>query len=223
MVIRAAGEQQFAASVLLFLGIFSLAIAAIFTLRQRDFKRLLAYSSVEHMGIIAIGTGLGGVASKMAFFHALNHALITAALFLVAGNIMKRVKTKSICQTSGLLRILPISGMLWMVGILAIAGMPPFGMFISKFFMFRQAFSSGNVAVGISMLLFLGLIFIGLTTAVAKMAFGLGDKVKSFPGFAFKEPVWSIIPPIVLLMLSLLLGIYVPTFLSTLLEQVVHE
>ena len=82
---------------------------------------------------------------------------------MIAGNIVAKVKTISIDDTSGLLKLLPVSGLLWFAGILAISGMPPFSIFVSKFSIFRQAFDSGQYAIGIAMLFLIGLIFIGLT------------------------------------------------------------
>ena len=106
-------------------------VAAVFILGQTDFKRMLAYSSIEHMGILALGEGIGGVAGFGCLLHAVNHSFTKGMLFLAAGNILAAYKTKSTEQVQGVLRILPVTGILWIAGFLAICGSPPFGPFLS--------------------------------------------------------------------------------------------
>ena len=94
-----------------------MAVAAVFILGQADFKRMLAYSSVEHMGILALGVGLGGAGTFGALLHAVNHSLTKAMLFLVAGNILAAYRDQVRPPTSaGVLRVLPVSGVLWVAG-----------------------------------------------------------------------------------------------------------
>lgn len=112
-------------------------VAGVFILRQTDYKRMLAYSSVEHMGILAIGVGLGGIGLFGSFLHAVNHSVVKAMLFLTAGNLMARFHTKDTSRIQGVCRVLPISGVLWVAGFLAITGSPPFGTFISEFTILR--------------------------------------------------------------------------------------
>ena len=106
-------------------------VAAIFILGQTDYKRMLAYSSVEHMGLLSLGVGLGGAATFGSLLHAVNHSLTKAMLFLVAGNILTAYQSKSTTEVSGVLHVLPYSGFLWVVGFLAITGSPPFGLFLT--------------------------------------------------------------------------------------------
>jgi hydrogenase-4 component F len=100
---------------------------------------MLAYSSVEHMGILALGVGLGGAATFGAMLHAVNHSLVKATLFMVAGNILAVYKTRS-TGVRGVLQVLPVSGALWVAGFLAITGSPPFGPFLSEFTILKAAF-----------------------------------------------------------------------------------
>ena len=113
-------------------GLFSMAVAAVFILGQTDYKRMLAYSSVEHMGILALGVGLGGAGSFGALLHAVNHSLAKAMLFLLAGNILAAYRTKATAEVRGMARVLPVTGALWIAGFLAITGSPPFGPFVSR-------------------------------------------------------------------------------------------
>lgn len=125
-----------------FLAIFrvqQVAVATAFIVGQTDFKRLLAYSSVEHVDILALAIGLGGKAGFGAMLHMVNHSVTKGMLFLVAGNILAMYKSKSTAHIRGVARTLPISGALWMIGFLAIVGSPPFGTFFSEFVILKSA------------------------------------------------------------------------------------
>src|SRR5262249_46299958 len=126
-VCAAAGLVAFGQDLLAGFGLLSMAVAAVFIIGQSDFKRLLAYSSVEHMGILSLGVGLGGAGIFGSMLHAINHSLTKASLFLVAGNILAVYKTRSIGQVQGVSRVLPVSGIVWLAGFFAITGSPPFG------------------------------------------------------------------------------------------------
>jgi hydrogenase-4 component F len=101
---------------------------------SKDYKRLLAYSSIEHMGIIAVGFGFGGFWGTFgALFHMLNHALTKSLLFFGAGRILQRFRTKDIGEVHGIIKALPFTGALFLGGALAITGCPPFSLFLSEF------------------------------------------------------------------------------------------
>ena len=173
----AAGLGDFGRDVWLALGLVSVVVGAVFILGQTDYKRLLAYSSVEHMGLLALGVGLGGVGAFGAMLHAVNHSLAKVMLFLLSGNILARYQTKNITQVRGLLKVAPATGLLWIVGFLAITGTPPFGLFLSKFIILKAAFDGGHVWIAIIVLAFLAVIFIGMTTAFFAMAQGEPGKM----------------------------------------------
>ena len=132
-VMQAAGEGAFARELFLALGLLSMGVAAAFMVGQRDFKRMLAYSSVEHMGILVIGIGAGGIAVPGALLHVINNSLTKVVLFLSAGNIHRAYGSKTIDAVSGAFRRVPLSAVLFLAGFLAITGSPPFGPFISEF------------------------------------------------------------------------------------------
>jgi len=215
-ICQAAGLGTFSQDLLIVLGMVSLGVAAVFILGQTDFKRLLAYSSVEHMGLLAIGAGLGGAASFGAMFHAVNHSLAKAALFFVAGHLLLLYRTKSIADVKGVLRVAPVSGVLWLAGFFAITGMPPFGTFLSEFTILKAAFEQGRYAIAAACLLFLALIFIGMATAFLGMTQGP-------PGAGAPTPrrvAWTmLLPPAALAAFVLLLGLFVPGSLSQLLHD----
>ncbi len=212
----AAGLGDFGRDVWLALGLVSIVVGAVFILGQTDYKRLLAYSSVEHMGILALGVGLGGVGAFGAMLHAVNHSLAKVMLFLLAGNILTRYQTKNIAQVRGLLNVAPVTGLLWIVGFLAITGTPPFGLFLSKFIILKAAFDTGHVWLAIIVLVFLAVIFIGMTTAFFAMAQGEPQKQIS----RSNDHWWQIAPPALLGLLVLWLGLALPAKLSDVLHQI---
>ncbi len=204
----AAGHGAFAQELLVGFGLLSMAVAAVFITGQSDYKRMLAYSSVEHMGVLALGVGLGGVATFGALLHAVNHSLTKAMLFLVAGNILAAYRSKSTTDVRGVLHVLPVSGVLWVAGFLAITGSPPFGPFLSELTILRGALDQGRSAVAVAYLAMLAMIFVGMASAVLRMAQGVpGSATRAA---ATREPAWAIVPPVVLGLVVLMLGLYIP-------------
>lgn len=208
----AAGEGAFGRDLLVLFGLLSMGLAAVFILKQPDFKRLLAYSSVEHMGIMALGVGLGGVSAFGAFLHALNHSLTKGMLFLIAGNILALYRTKAVADVRGVWRVLPVSGALWMLGFLALTGSPPFGPFLSEFTILKGALEQGRGAVAVAYLFFLALVFVGMASAILPMAQG---EPREFTEKSTGERLSSIVPPALLGAFVLMLGVYVPEQLQT--------
>jgi hydrogenase-4 component F len=214
-VMEAAGQALFGRQLLVGFGLVSLGFAAAFILRQPDYKRMLAYSSVEHMGILALGVGLAGAGTFGAMLHSINHSLSKAMLFLVAGNILAAYRTKAASEVHGVTRTLPISGTLWVAGFLAITGSPPFGTFLSEFTILRAALDQHRPGIAIAYLGLLGLIFVGMASITLKMAQGPAPKHA-------KEPLLSILPPAVLAIPVLVLGVYIPPPLSHALREIAH-
>jgi hydrogenase-4 component F len=216
-----AGLAGFAQGLLLFFGLLSIAFAAVFILRQQDFKRMLAYSSVEHMGILSLSVGLGGNAVFAGMLHAIGHSLIKAMLFLLAGNILIAYHTKSTKVVRGVLRVLPISGTLWLLGLFAITGFPPFGLFTSEFLILKSAMDQGRYGIAALFLVLLSIVFIGMLTVSLPMLLGESSEFvkKQDP----KEWWWTIIPPAVLAIIILVLGPYIPPFLNSRLQGVSRQ
>ncbi len=163
------GTAAFASELLLLAGLVSMGVSGIFILHQPDYKRMLAYSSVEHMGILATGVGLGGSAIAGAMLHAICHSLVKSSLFLLSGNILAAYDTKKVENVTNLLKNLPYTGMLWLAGFLAITGTPPFGTFISEFTILRNALITRSWYTAGFYLLFLLIVFIGMLTIFMQM------------------------------------------------------
>jgi len=216
-ICRAGAEAEFARHVMIFMGLLSMVVAAIFLVRQRDFKRMLAYSSVEHMGILVLGIGIGGNAIYGALLHMINNGLTKGVLFLSAGNIHRAFGSKSLDQVHGAIHRVPLSGALFLTGFLAITGSPPFGPFVSEFTIISAAISSGQFVVGGLMLLLLGIVFIGMGTTV--LAVVQGNPVESKKSNAFHDSLGTGLPILLFMALVLLLGLYIPPPLESLLRQ----
>lgn len=217
-VTAAAGHIAFAQDLLVFFGLVSMTFAALFIIGQADYKRMLAYSSVEHIGILALGVGLGSAAVFGSMLHAVNHSFTKAALFLIAGNILAAYKTKTAGDVRGVLSAIPASGLLWAAGILAITGFPPFGIFLSEFIILKASIDQGRYTVAVAYLALLAIIFIGISAIALRMTQGRNAKPVSIDA----ERTLSIVPPAILLFGTLILGIYVPPQLSSLLHNIAN-
>src|SRR5437762_4350283 len=156
-ICHSAGEGAFAQSMIVVMGLGSMVVAAVFMARQRDFKRMLAYSSVEHMGILVLGLGIGGLAVYGALLHLINNGLTKGVLFLSAGNIHRAYGSKLTDDVRGAIQRVPLSGALFLAGFLAITGSPPFGPFVSEFTIVNAAVSGGHFLVATLFLSLLGI------------------------------------------------------------------
>lgn len=240
-ICSAAGEADFARQLMLVAGLLSMFVAAVFLARQRDFKRMLAYSSVEHMGILVLGVGIGGAAVFGSLLHVLNNALAKAVLFLSAGNIHRAHGSKRIDGVRGALSTVPLSAGLFLAGFVAIAGSPPFGPFVSVFTIVSAAFRGGSPGIGAAMLVLLLVVFCGMGWTVLQLVQGKptppagGDEAGSESAAAGGEPSapgrpaqserdsFATVAPIALAMGAvLLLGFYVPPPLEALLRDAAH-
>jgi hydrogenase-4 component F len=151
--------------------------------------------------------------------HAVNHSLTKAALFLVAGNILAAYATKSTRDVRGIRQVLPITGVLWLAGFLAITGSPPFGMFLSEFTILKAALDQQHYVVAVLYLILLGLIFIAMANLVLPMTQGEALNGGQPQTQKRGEPLWSIGPSAALLALTLTLGLWIPTWLGNVLDE----
>jgi hydrogenase-4 component F len=216
-ICRAGAEAEFARELMIVMGILSMAVAAVFMVRQRDFKRMLAYSSIEHMGILVLGVGVGGLAVYGALLHLINNGLTKGVLFLSAGNIHRAYESKLTDHVRGALRRVPLSGGLFLAGFLAITGSPPFGPFVSEFTIVNAALGSGRFVAGGLFLFLLGVVFIGMGATV--LAVVQGKPPEETPANGFHDSFRTGAPVVLFLALVLLLGVYVPAPLQDLLHN----
>ncbi len=212
-VCSAGGIAAFGQELLILFGLISMGTAAIFLLGQVDYKRMLAYSSVEHMGILALGVGIGGLGIFGALLHAINHSIVKAMLFLTAGNIHYRFHTKVSSKITGLGKIMPITGLLWFAGFLAIVGTPPFGIFLSEFTILRAGIGQHLWLVIALFLVFLIVAFIGMAGVFIHMFFGRTD------AHPYRENRGAVRPIIIFALLALVLGLWIPGWLTKTIQQ----
>jgi hydrogenase-4 component F len=154
------------------LGLASLAVAALFVVGQRDLKRAYAYSSVEHMGLIALGAGIGGPAALGALLHIWTHAFTKSGLFLAAGNVRHRFGSSAPPAADALLRRLPLSGAALALGTWAVAGLPPFGPFFSEWLILRGAVRQGDVWPALAAVALIATIAVGFGRHLPRMLVG---------------------------------------------------
>ena len=199
----------------LFLGLGTALMGILKALAQSNLKRLLAYSSVEHMGILALAVGLGGAAAFGGMLHAMCHSLTKCMLFLLAGNILARYHTYSSYDVHGLRWTMPVTGALWMGGFLAIVGSPPFGLFVSEFLILKGILQQGQWLVAALYMLALAIIFVGMSVAVLRMF--QGTRPTDMPECP-RESALSVLPPMALGLCVLLLGFWMPDGVEKLLR-----
>ncbi|MFA6475464.1 MAG: proton-conducting transporter membrane subunit [Patescibacteria group bacterium] len=206
---------DFTGHLFLLFGGVSILFAALIIFTQKNYKRLLAYSSVENMGIILLGFGLGGLGALAAVFHMMYHAFIKSALFLASGTIFLNYSSTKIANVKGVLTAIPITGGLFLAGFFAITGAPPVGIFLTKLSILAIGIKTYPVST-VLVLLLMAVLFIGFLKHTSAMMFG----EKPTQLVATKESVWLILPPLALLVIVLYLGFWLPPFLQILINNV---
>jgi len=171
-VIDASITPAFTDALLLGIGLLSVAVGAFSLVIQRRYKRMLAYSSIEHMGLVSIGLALGPLGIFAALLHLINHAVAKSMTFLLAGRIVRRYETTELARVSGLLKAMPWTGPLFAVGVLALVGLPPFGLFVSEFLLVKAAVLSGRFWIAGSVLALLLTAFVSLMNHLNRMLYG---------------------------------------------------
>lgn len=213
-VVGAAGAGVVADRTLLVIGLFSMLVAAVFLLATRDFKRMLGYSSIEHMGILSIGASLGGAGVWAALFHVWSNSLTKGALFLTAGNIRRAVGSATLDDVRGASVLTPRSAAMFVAGMFAVTATPPFGPFFSELRLIRVAFASGHGAAMAMFLACLLLAFFGLSRVVFAVVDGR-PKPSTRAGIgSLAEVTGTVLPPFIFLALSLWLGLFTPSVLQ---------
>jgi hydrogenase-4 component F len=200
-------DSRFAGELMMGFGLLSVVLAAFFLSRQRDIKRMFAYSSIEHMGLVTFAFGMGGaVASFAGLLHMTVHSLVKSAIFFAVGHAAQKAGTQVMDDIRGLVRVNPVVGWGLMIGSLAILGMPPFGVFASEFLILTTAMREFPWTTPL-LLLALGVAFAAVLAKVQPMVFGETNvKPLAHPP--------AIVPVFVHLGLALLLGLYIPPYLE---------
>lgn len=208
-----AGLFGYARVLLFIMGMLSIFITAVYVFKIANYKRMLAYSSIENMGIMAIGIAAGGVGVFAALLHLIAHSLIKSSFFMTAGNILHIFKTKEVIEVQGIIETDAKSGWLWVMCGFFILGIPPSPIFFSKFLILKQLFIEKHFIIAGIFLFLIIVVAYGIIRAVVKMSFSpkiLQEK--------FHLPVRNYLPQISLLTIVLVLGFYIPIWLYQLIE-----
>jgi hydrogenase-4 component F len=206
----------FSHTLLLIFGTVSILVAGLLMIVQRDLKRLLAYSSIEHMGIVAIGVGLGGALGLYgALLHAFNHSVAKTLLFFTSGNVREHFGTLRMERIRGMARALPWTSTGLIVGSLAIVGMPPFGLFVSEFIILTAAFSQAKYAVAVVVLVGLSVVFGAVLHHFQGMLAGDATEAAGKP----KLLVSDFVPMAICAAALLVLGVRIPIAFVNLLHK----
>jgi hydrogenase-4 component F len=212
-VVAAAGAETIALRTAGAIGVFSVLVAALFLLGARDFKRMLAYSSVEHMGILMLALSLGRPGLWAALFHVWCNSLTKGSLFLSAGNLRRAAGARTCDEVSGMATLCPYSSALFVAGLFAVTACPPFGPFFSELLVLRTALAGDYRVTAVLFLLGLLFAFFGLTRLVFAVVDGRPRTAATSAARHLRESPGVLWPSLLLLVLSIWLGLATPPVL----------
>ncbi|MHB8232397.1 MAG: proton-conducting transporter transmembrane domain-containing protein, partial [bacterium] len=208
-------------TIMVIIGLFTIFTGVMGIINQKSTKRLFAYSSIEHMGIISLGFGLGGVFGTFgALLQMLGHSLAKPIMFFGSGNLLHKYKTKDIKKIKGVFYVMPKTAFLFSIGVLALIGSPPSVTFISEFLIILQSLKNGYYIVTIILISLLIAAFVSLLTKVGSIVFGKDDNGLNIQKGDFG--LTSILPMALPLAALIILGFYIPENLSNLLTGITH-
>jgi hydrogenase-4 component F len=214
-VMAAAGQGGFARGLLVPAGALTVFAASLMLIRQHDLKRMLAYSSVEHVGLLTLAIGIG--AGPVFMLHALNHSIVKVAFFLLAGVALHVYGTKTLSGINGVLKSAPALGIALVAACFAIAGSPPFGTFVSEWLLLRETIGAGEILAALAAIVGLTIAFVAITGHVGRIVFGPEHK-----GLNTRHTKLWTAAPAVLLAGSLALGLLLPPPAWNALKALVH-
>lgn len=207
--------HDFTGNLLMAFGLLSIIIPALIIFTQKNYKRLLAYSSIENMGVTALGFGFGGIASFGAILHMIYQAFAKSILFFSAGNVLLKYGSTKIANIKGVLSSIPITGVIFLLGFLAATGIPPFGIFFTEVTIFSVGIINHPIISFIA-ILFLALIFIGFLRLVVQMLFG-----NPSPDIKKGESFYLAVPSLILMIIIIVTSVYLPASIKSLIDAAV--
>ena len=207
--------------MLLLMGFVSLFITSVFLYHTSNYKRMLAYSSIENMGILAIATALGGVAYYALFIHLIGHSLIKASYFLTSGNVLELFESKKIKSIKALGLLDKKTAWLWIASFLGICAFPPSMLFISEFLIVKAFIIQHHFVLCALFLFLLTIVLFGMGRVVIKMVYGekSQEKFEKAKNNISKISASMYAPQIVMLLIAFTLGVYMPNFLDIIIKN----
>lgn len=219
-VTRLAAGDAFPRHLLLVFGVASLTIAALFVLRQENYKRLLAYSTIEHMGVISVGIGFGArLAVAGALFHVINHAAAKGLAFFGSGSLLRRYDTKEIGGVRGAASVLPFSGPMFLLAALALSAFPVSGIFRSEFQIVSGGFATPAYAWVAILLVLVNVAFFGVVLHTGQMVLSPVPSDGSVIVERGETSWWMVGAMVACVIVVIGLGFYVPGGLASLLDH----
>jgi len=209
-IIRQTSSYEFARTLLVIGGLLSLFAAFVYMFKVNNFKRMLAYSSVEHLGLILLSVGIGGLAFVGAMYHTVYNSITKIVLFLMAGNIHRHYKSREIDKVNSALNIIPKTSWLFLIAYLAISGIPPFGIFFSEIKIFEGILFSDKPYVLGFVMFFLLFIFVNMGKAIFTMLYKNGDNQINHSAERFEI---THLNAIILLILLIIISVVSPDIL----------
>ena len=209
-------DTGFVSHELLIMGCLSLVVAAVQVMAARNYKRLVAYACVSSSGVIAIGLSVGKAAAYGVLLYIVSNAFVKSLLFLTAGRLRAVYGTNEVKALSGVIRVLPFSGLLFAVGVFALLGFPPFGSFLAEMLVLSGIVQSGNMIAFSLMCAMLTIIFVATGRSIFPMLWGPSN----WQGPPVKETWVTSLPKLGFVIALVLLGVYTPDPISQLLIQV---
>jgi len=201
------------------LGILSLVIAAFSVVLATDYKRMLAYSSIEHTGLICLGLALGPLGAFAALLHLVNHTAAKSLMFFLVDNIEHKYRSPLIEKTRGLLKTMPWTGALFAFGLLTLIGLPPGGIFISEFALFRAGFALNQAWLMGAVLVLLAIVFVSFVSHLNKMLYGAPSEDEINTERPRESLSWRLGLLFISVAVLVTLGLTLPAPLATLLHQ----
>lgn len=211
-------SASFSRSLMIYFGVVTITIPAFIIITQKNYKRLFAYSSIEHMGIITLGFGFGGLGTFGALLHMIYHSLAKSVLFFSAGNILLKYGSTKMIKVREVLSVLPVTGVLLLMGFLTITGMPPFGIFLTEVYILSAGIAD-HMPVVIVVLFMLLLVFAGFLRHIVDMTLSGNSSTDTKPGTIGESNYLTVAPPIFLLTLLVVGGFYLPAPVKSLITS----
>lgn len=201
---------------LLIMGIASMAVSTVSIIATRNLRRLLAYASINHAGVIAIGLGVGRGAGYALLLYVISNAFIKAILFLTAGRVEAHHRTKDTSRISGLIKELPYSGLFLMVGTFALLGFPPFGSFFGELLILSALVSSNHMTVFAAFCVLITITFVATGRTIFPMIWGEARERSDLA----RQTFLSASPKVAFLVTLVVLGVYIPPVVNGLIQRV---
>jgi hydrogenase-4 component F len=204
--------------VFIIVGVLSLLVAAGYELKMQYSARMLAYSSLENTGLVAIAIGVGGIGYYAAILLLVLHAFVKSSLFFQTGQMYRILNTHLVEESGNYMKIYPAGGLVFLIGLICIVAIPPSGLFVAEFLIFKSLVAGGHWFVLILSLLLLALIIYAMSSRILKMIFSRPQKLSSEINSISVKPIESI-SQFIFLSIVIFVCFYQPQFLVDLINQ----